>query len=56
MESTKSIVVHKQPDAFAIITMLVISIFCAVLSVFAWDDTIDIFIIVTNWRNNATII
>lgn len=46
MESTKSIVVHKQPDVFSIITMLVISIFCVVLSVFAWDDTIDIFIIV----------
>ena len=46
MESTKTIVVRKQPDAFAIIIMLVISIFCVVLSVFAWDDTIDIFIVV----------
>ena len=45
MEHTKSIVVRKQPDGYAILNLLGVTIFCIAFTIAGWYDTTDMFIL-----------
>ena len=45
MEPIKSIVVRKQPDGYAILNLLGVTIFCIAITIAGWYDTTDMFIL-----------